>query len=256
MSLNPPARNTAHSSTGQRPGVTLAIAPGLWLDARRAVWLPDESLLAVSDLHLGYPWSHRASGNLLPVTADDGTIRRLNELVDEYRPQQLAVLGDVVHGFAAPAPVRDELRRLADEVGARTQLRLLAGNHDGWLPELLAEAGVELTIEDDLEAASHLMLHGHIGRDVPGRMLSLRKSGGRVIFGHEHPSLTLSAGVATRARCPCFLVAEDALVLPAFSTWAAGTNIVEMPFMSPFAKAATFTHAVAIVAGKLLKLPL
>lgn len=238
------------------PHSRLELAPGLWLDARRAVWLPDESLLAVADLHLGYPWSHRAAGNLLPIAADDGTIRRLAELVKEYRPRQLVVLGDVVHGFAAPAPVREELRRLIAEVGTHTGLRLLAGNHDQWLPELLSEAGLEITVEHELEVGPHLMLHGHIGKDVPSRMTMLREKRGRVIFGHEHPALTLSAGVATSARCPCFLVAEDALVLPAFSTWAAGTNISDAEFMSPYAQATRFDHAVAIVAGKLLRLPL
>ncbi len=238
------------------PHRRLELAPGLWLDARRAVWLPGESLLAVADLHLGYPWSHRAAGNLMPIAVDDGTIRRLTELVGDYRPRQLVVLGDVVHGFSAPAPVREELRRLVAEVGTRTSLCLLAGNHDQWLPKLLAEAGLEMTVEHELEVGPHLLLHGHIGKDAPTRLTALREKSGRVIFGHEHPSLTLSAGVATSARCPCFLVAENALVLPAFSTWAAGTNIIDAEFMSPFARATCFHQAIAIVAGKLLPLPL
>lgn len=227
----------------------LELAPDLHLDARRAVWLPEPRVLAVSDLHLGYPWSHRASGNLLPVAADDGTIRRLRELVDDYQPREVVVLGDVVHGFATPAPVREELRRLAAEVGARASLRLLLGNHDQWLPELLAEAGLELPTGRSYQCRPHLLLHGHIHDGEP-------EAGGRVIFGHEHPSIALSAGVATHARCPCFLVADDALVLPAFSTWAAGTNVLEEEFMSPYAQRTHFSKAVAIVAEKLLPLPL
>jgi len=224
------------------------LAPGLWLDARRAVWLPEHGVLAVADLHLGYPWSHRASGNLLPIAADDGTIRRLRDLVDDYRPRECVVLGDVVHGFATPAPVREELRRLAVEIGARTTLRLLLGNHDLCLPEVLAEAGLELPTGRSHQCRPHLLLHGHISDGEP-------EPGGRVIFGHEHPAITLSAGVATSARCPCFLVADDALVLPAFSTWAAGTNVLEMEFMSPYAQRTHFRKAIAIVAGKLLPLP-
>ena len=234
----------------------MALAPGLWLDARRAVWLPEQETLAVSDLHLGYAWSHRASGNLLPVEVDDGTIRRLRELVDDYQPREVAVLGDVVHGFTAPAQVRDELRRLAAEIGGHTRLRLLMGNHDLWLPELIAEAGLELAVESEMMCGPHLLLHGHVGDDAAARLETARGKGGRVIFGHEHPSLMLSAGVGTKARCPCFLVAAEALVLPAFSTWAAGTNISSGDFMSPFAQAVRFHHAMAIVAGKLLPVPL
>lgn len=227
----------------------LELAPGLWLDARRAVWLPEHGALAVADLHLGYAWSHRAQGNLLPVAADDGTIRRLRELVDDYRPDEVMVLGDVVHGFAAPAPVTDELRRLAAEIGERARLRLLTGNHDQWLPELLAKAGLAITAERTHSCTPHLLLHGHVldGEPAPG---------GRVIFGHEHPSIVLAAGVATQARCPCFLIADDAVVLPAFSPWAAGTNALEKEFMSPYARRTRFDRVVAIVAGKLLPLPL
>jgi uncharacterized protein len=231
------------------PQSAMEVAAGLWLDARRAVWLPEHGTLAVADLHLGFPWSHRASGNLLPVSADDGTIRRLRELVDDYRPRELVVLGDVVHGFAAPAPVREELRRLADEIADRAQLRLLSGNHDSWLPELLSEAGLALGVEPLRRCGPHLLLHGHV-------LAGDAESGGRVIFGHEHPAIDLSAGVATRARCPCFLVAADALVLPAFSTWAAGVSVRPGEFMSPYAQRAHFSRAVAIVAGKLLPVPL
>jgi putative SbcD/Mre11-related phosphoesterase len=223
------------------------LSPGLVLDARRAVWLPEQGTLAVADLHLGFSWSHRASGNLLPVAADDGTIRRLRLLVDDYRPREVVVLGGVVHGFSAPAPVREELRRLVGEIGDRATLRLLSGNHDGWLPEVLEEAGLALAVAPTLQCGPHLLLHGHRHGGAP-------EVGGRVIFGHEHPAIALSAGVATHARCPCFLVGDDALLLPAFSSWAAGVPVRSGEFMSPYARVARFTQAVAIVAEKLLPL--
>ena len=53
------------------------IQPGIWLDARRAVWFAAERLLAVADLHWGYAASHRARGNLLPVWGDDELEARL-----------------------------------------------------------------------------------------------------------------------------------------------------------------------------------
>lgn len=76
--------------------------------------------------------------------------------------------------------------------------------------------------------------------------------GGRVIIGHEHPAITLSDGVATHAKCACFLTAPGLLILPAFSPWAAGTNAREGRFLSLFAQLAPPDRAVAIVAGKLL----
>lgn len=237
------------------PKSTIELAPGLWLDARRAVWLPESGTLGVADLHLGYAWSHRATGNLLPIGGDD-PIGRLRLLVDDYQAREVVVIGDVVHGFTAPAPVRDELRRLGAEIGGRARLRLLAGNHDQWLPELIAEAGLADAVEEELFVGPHLLLHGHRGEAAAARLASVRMAGGRVILGHEHPSINLSDGVATRSRCPCFLVADDALVLPAFSAWASGTDIRSGEFMSPYARAAKFDRIAAIVAGKLLPLPL
>lgn len=226
----------------------LELAPGLWLDARRAVWLPEHGVLAVADLHLGYAWAHRASGNLLPL-ADDGTIRRVRELVDRYQPRELVVLGDVIHGFSPHAALREELQRLAAEIGSRTHLRLLGGNHDRWLPGLLTTCGLALTLDPACWCGPHLLVHGH-------RHAGEAAADGRVLFGHEHPLLVLSAGVATTARCPAFLIAEDAVLLPAFSAWAAGTSVTGRKFMSPYARRARFERAVAIVAGKLLPLDL
>lgn len=224
---------------------TLEIVPGLWLDARRALWLPEHGTLAIADLHLGYAWAHRSSGNMLPITADDGSIPLLRALIDDYQPREVAILGDVIHGFTHASPLRDELRRFVEAIGSRTVLRFVAGNHDAQLGALLAECSLAIAVEPALTLGPHLLLHGHAngGDALPG---------GCVIFGHEHPLLPLSLGIATTARCPAFLIAEDAVLLPAFSAWAAGTSVRAGKFMGGYAQRATFRTAVAIVAGKLL----
>jgi hypothetical protein len=80
--------------------------------------------------------------------------------------------------------------------------------------------------------------------------------GGRIIIGHEHPAIGLSDGVASHVKCPCFVVGDHFLVLPAFSRWAAGGDIRSHRFMSPYARLRPAERAVAIVAGKLLPIPL
>ncbi len=82
------------------------------------------------------------------------------------------------------------------------------------------------------------------------------ETGGMLITGHEHPAVELGDGVATRVRCPCFLLGRGRLMLPAFSGWAAGAVIGREPFMSEAARQAQWLAAIAIVGDRLLRLPL
>ena len=243
-------------STLNLPRSRLELSPGLWLDARRAVWLEEHRALLVADLHLGYAWAHRQRGNLMPISASEDTVDRLQILAAEYAPREIIVLGDVIHAAVAEEAVVADLRRLHAITGVA--IRLIAGNHDVQLAPMLERAGVQVAAVREITLVGHLLIHGDGGDDLAAdaRCISISERGGRVILGHEHPAITLSDGVATSVRCPCFLVGEDILVLPAFSPWSAGTNIRHGVFLSPFVRRARLTQAIAIVAEKLLPIPL
>src|SRR4051812_11875531 len=85
---------------------------GINFDARRAVYFQQEKILAVADLHLGYAWSHRAQGQLMPVGAKDDSLARLGELLEDYRPERLILLGDIVHRALPTAALMEELQGL------------------------------------------------------------------------------------------------------------------------------------------------
>jgi hypothetical protein len=78
---------------------------------------------------------------------------------------------------------------------------------------------------------------------------------GWFLLGHEHPMFRVEDGVATHVRCPCFLHGDRALMLPAFSRWAAGVVAGREPFMSPLARAVRWREAVVILGDRLLRLP-
>ena len=235
------------------------LEPGIWLDARRALWLADEQLLAVADLHLGYAWAHRHGGNLLPLAAHDAIVRRLEALVADYRPRSVALLGDIVHRAVSMTAMREELCELFSRLSECATLRLVAGNHDKRLTALLHECGIEAPLVDQLRIGPHLLVHG----DRCDGAWGLREFGeaeardGRIICGHAHPAIRVSDGVATSAKCPCFAIAGRLIVLPAFTAWSAGTDIRSSDsFISEFAKAVPLEMAVAIVADKLLPVKL
>ena len=236
---------------------TATLANGLVLDARRGVFLRASRTLAVADLHLGYAWAKRTRGALLPVT-DDDTTQRLAELQRTYRPQRLVVLGDIVHEALALPALEKLLREFCDRLGRTSELIFCFGNHDRHLEKRVRDWQLPVTCQRQLTLDGHELLHGDMlpcATDAEVFTLSSAPAVSRII-GHEHPAITLGDGVATRVKCPAFLVANDLLVLPAFSSWAAGCEFGRQPFLGPLARAAKFHTAFACVGPRLLRLPL
>jgi uncharacterized protein len=227
-----------------------AVSDQLTLDARRAAWLPQERVLAVADLHLGYAWAHRLAGQLLPITAREDTLARLQALQRDYRPEKMVVLGDIVHRAVALPPLREELSRLVEGLASGSELLFLTGNHDADLPPLLDRWHLPVKVAASATIGSFLLVHGD--EAVP------KKSQGRkrIVMGHEHPSITIGDGVTTSQKCPCFLVSQEVVVLPAFSLWAAGSNSRAGAYLSHIALRARFSHAVAICGDRLLPIKL
>jgi metallophosphoesterase superfamily enzyme len=116
---------------------TVLLREGILLDARHAAWFPEPAILAVADLHLGYAWAHRHSGNLLPLGTPSEDLARLESLLADYPIRELVLLGDIVHTAAPVEPLRDLLSALlAFETRFNLHIRWIAGNHDRHLPRL------------------------------------------------------------------------------------------------------------------------
>ncbi len=227
---------------------TLTLAPGMLADARRALWMQHEQVLVVADLHLGYAWAQRHGGQLLPLSARDETLSTLVALQLDYDPRTIVLLGDIVQR-AVPVPeLKALLNELVEELSRRSRLVLVRGNHDFQLERLLEQATPKVELGRQFQSGRDVLVHGDCEVEGPCE--------GRVIMGHEHPAIRLNDGVATSLKCPCFLVSENVVVLPAFSPWAAGSPVGDGGFMSPIAQRACFTRAVAIVGQRLLPVPL
>lgn len=221
-------------------------APGIVLDYRRAIFLEDHRALVLGDLHLGYNWSHRRHGQMLPIQPHNRLGPRISELVQAYDPERVVLLGDVVHQTVDLVAVENELQELIDAVGSR-KFMVVQGNHDKHLNKSPLTNGWERCRECRLQ--NIVLVHGDKLKEHP--------SGAElVLMGHEHPAIQLGDGIATSARFPCFLLSPDIIVLPAFSLWAAGTVYGSHPLMSPLARHTRFTHAVAIMGERLLRVPL
>jgi uncharacterized protein len=176
------------------------VQPGIWLDARLALWLAPERLLVVADIHWGYAASHRARGNLLPCWGDDEIEQRLRALIADYYPAEMIWLGDVVHAAEGGARAERFLRQSPIPIVS------IAGNHDRrW-----RGSGAS-----SVRRGNYFFHHGDGSPEVPEHCVEF--------MGHHHPAMSWRDGAGSRLKLPVLVVGAQRMVLPAFSPWAAGT---------------------------------
>ena len=200
-SNNFPLSSTAMPTIPPRQAV---VHEDVILDGRLALFHRQERWLAVADLHFGYELSQRAAGWLMPLWGMASVEERLMELLIEYQPRHLLILGDLVHDRTAAVQARGLIERL----GAFCAPIVLAGNHDRQL------AG-RVTMHDSWESGRFFFHHGHCVAGVREQIQ---------VIGHHHPAGSITDGAGLRLKLPAFVQQGDCWIMPAFSPWAAGTH--------------------------------
>jgi DNA ligase-associated metallophosphoesterase len=118
-----------------------AIAIGgisLVADCAGALFWPEQSVLALADLHLEKGSSFAARGVLLPPYDTAATLARLSRLILRYAPRAVIALGDSFHDGGGPARVGNEDRATLSALQRGREWIWIAGNHD---PEPVAGLG-------------------------------------------------------------------------------------------------------------------
>ncbi|MGI9089008.1 MAG: metallophosphoesterase [Chthoniobacterales bacterium] len=180
------------------------VADDILLDGRLALFHRKQRWLAVADLHFGYELSQRAAGRLMPMWGMTSVEECLRDLIADYAPQQLVIVGDVVHDRAAAAPASELLARLAQSC----EPIVLAGNHDRQL-------GASIPLRDSWRTDGFYFHHGHCAAEVAEAVQ---------IIGHHHPAGSITDGAGLRLKLPAFVQKGNCWILPAFSPWAAGAS--------------------------------
>ena len=170
-----------------------------------------ERTAVIADVHLGYEWARGAVGDCVPAHSLDETLARLDRLLARAPIARLVVAGDLVE---SPRPCRRtaaDLRRLRNWLEPRgANLTVLEGNHDRRAGSVSKRTGPESPLPATCTVGGWTIGHGH-------RPLA----GDRTISGHLHPVVRVAG-----ARAPCFLAGPGRIVLPAFSSNAAGCDVV------------------------------
>lgn len=179
------------------------VAENVLLDGRLALFHEREQWLAIADLHFGYELSQRAAGWLVPLWGMGSIAERLSQLLSDYQPKRLIILGDLVHDGAAAG----EARNLLEGVRASCELVVIGGNHDRQLQDTFE-------LLDSWCSPQFQFHHGHC---------AVEESNLIQVIGHHHPAGTIRDGAGLHLKLPAFVQQGRCWIMPAFSPWASGT---------------------------------
>ncbi len=168
-----------------------------------ALWWPSESLLVVSDLHLGKSERiARRGGTLLPPYDTVETLTRLAADLQAVSARTVLCLGDsfddLMAGEALDENARDALRAL--QAGRRWLW--LEGNHDPGPLDFKGEHLADVSIGP-----------------ITFRHIATPEAGAGEVSGHYHPKAKLQGGSR-----PCFMADEGRLILPAYGCYTGGLD--------------------------------
>lgn len=188
---------------------------GVELTSLHAALLED-SVLVVSDLHLGLEGVLHLQGIAVPRYQRGIMVPRLEALLRRYSPERVVVNGDFKHNFERNLMQEwREALQVLRMLKERAAVTLVKGNHDNYIETMAQQVGIPVQPRVELERFT--LAHGH--EKVP------KRPGAAIVVGHEHPNLTLRDSVGARVRMPCFLLSDEALALPAFSPLSPGTDV-------------------------------
>ena len=188
------------------------IAENVLLDSRLALFHEEEKWLALADLHFGFELSQRMAGNLFPLWGMQSIETRLRELLRDYQPSKLILVGDLVHDKSGAREFFSLIMRLREQ----SDVILIAGNHDMAINRpRLNTACSRFDLVDSFATERFEFHHGNCERKGNGRIQ---------IIGHFHPAATLRNSAGLRLKFPALVQETNCWILPAFSPWAAGTE--------------------------------
>lgn len=171
-----------------------------------ALWWPDQSLLCVSDLHLGKSERiARRGGSVLPPYDTRDTLTRLTADLTRCNAGIVVCLGDSFDDAEAANALPEDERLWIAKLQAGRRWVWIAGNHD---PGPLNLGGSHLAaLPKPPLTFRHIAQSGSSGE----------------VSGHYHPKATVTTRTKSITR-PAFLLDADRVILPAFGTYTGGLS--------------------------------
>ncbi len=206
------------------------------IDSIPAVYFPEISTVAVSDLHLGLEASMTSNGYYVPEFQLEKVKKELEKCFEETQASTIVLNGDLKNEFSTSYSEKKEVSELLKFLKTVFEkVVVVKGNHDLFLEETVEEEGLKM--RETFLKQNVLFAHGH-------QELDTEKNYDTVVIGHEHPALSLEDDIGHVEKIPCLLHSKNGqgleiIVLPAFSHISNGSevnNISESDLLSPVIK--------------------
>ncbi|MDR0508616.1 MAG: metallophosphoesterase [Candidatus Methanoplasma sp.] len=182
----------------------------------RCLILDDGPTAVLGDLHLGYESALEEEGMYIPRMNTESIRDALNNVLLEYEPKRIVLLGDIKHDFKrSKRDAKAEVKKIAELLMEATDVIVVKGNHDNFLQNILSEIG--LMAVNYVDIGGFRMEHGHADSKVRP-----------VIIGHEHPSVRIPGAMSGGMKIHCFVHQrkDGVIVLPPFSPFSAGNDLM------------------------------
>ena len=192
-----------------------------------ALWWPAQSILCVSDLHLGKSYRLARMGkSWIPPYENQDTLLRLENDLDATNTKKIICLGDSFDDNEASHSLPPDQLLWISKMQAGREWIWISGNHDPSPKNLGGSFLHSLKIEK--------LTFQHIA--------SAEKS--LEISGHYHPKIrVVIKGQSFTKRC--FLVDENRVIMPAYGTYTGGFYCNRDPLRSIMQP-----KAIALMTGK------
>lgn len=189
------------------------------LDPRRALMLTARQTLVIADPHIGKDSTFRRAGIPVPAGVAAADFARLTDLLNDYAPARLVILGDFLH--ARPGDKDTTIDLLAEwrDRHRDIQVLIVRGNHDwhaGPPPQALNLTSVDEPHRDGPFAYRHFPIDAEQS-----------SADGYVLAGHLHPGVTVELGCQSARRVPCFHITDSQAILPAFGAFTGTARITQ-----------------------------
>ncbi len=182
------------------------------LTNQRAVFWKKEKALILSDLHIGKTAHFRKNGIALANHIMKSDLERLSVLIEYFQPEKFIVVGDLLH--AGDNSDVDDFCIWRSQY-PNLQFYLIEGNHDKISKKLESKLCLNFKSET-LEIENFIFIH-----DFEKKQPKFQ------ITGHIHPGFVINSPVK-KIKLPCFVAAENQLLLPAFSEFT-GLDTKNLP---------------------------
>ena len=173
----------------------------------KALFLPHTKELLICDIHLGKAEYFQQNGIPLTNKADEQNLLRIKNIVKNYNPNKLIILGDLFHSkYSISESLKRKVENLPESLNIK--IELIVGNHD------IGCKVKNINFLDYKRSSNFILSHEPIGK-FENNILN--------ICGHYHPK-TFIKNSKDKLSFKCFAMDDkkNILYLPAFGNLTGG----------------------------------